>query len=557
MVERIDIGNVRGIKGDVGEKGDIGNTPTYEEIKYAKNEYGEFVTIQGEPDFTRCYEDSDGHLCNEDGYLIVDGELTETVGVPFDEGEYGYLYKPLNKWIDGNGKFTNENHELIDENGNTIKVLSTFIGDILTYLYGDAIAYDTLTNDIAPKVANTLLTSDPTDIRFKQFFNELEGDIKYYICEDNPELTIIENNGTISNTCKYQDENGNIVLEENSNTPATVPLEKNTLYLYENAVVEDDNIMHYNIYVCTKANTIPKKLVDVNDFRIDYNVIDDLTITVEETEEEDEYDVYLNLYTKGDYGEFYNKTDVDNLFDEKVDDKLGAVNGIAELGSDGKVKSSQLPSGIVETSEELTDILDSKEDISNKVTTLDNSGTHYPTTSAVNNAITTITNQVSSKENSSNKVTVLDNSDTHYPTTSAVDTAITTLRNTVNTKEDSSNKVNVLDNISFHYPSTTALNYIFDIFKQLIYVDVNHSKQESSSPPSAEITLNIVSNVVGLEYKIGVCGGIKAHIVATGYTTIENEVISSNNIEYLGTDYYIIIKIPNSNIELYSYNNPY
>ena len=391
MVERIDIGNVRGIKGDTGEKGDIGNTPTYDEIKYAKNEYGEYVTIQGKPPFIRCYEDSDMLLCDEYGHLIVDGVVTNDTGTPFDEDEYGYLYKPIDKWLDSDGKFTNSNHELIDSEGDTIKVLSTFIGDILTYLFGDTVAYDKITGDIAPKVADSILSADPTDARFRQFFDELEGDVKYYICEDNPELSIIEDGNSISNTCKYQDENGNIVLQENSNLPATVPLEKNTLYLYNSHEGADTNdIMHYDIYICTKANTIPKKLVDSNDFRIDYNVIDDLKITVEEGQEEDEYDVYLNLYTKGDYGEFYNKTDIDNLFDEKVDDKLGVADGIAELGNNGKVKSSQLPSGIIESSAELTTVLDGKEDISNKVTTLDSSDTHYPSCSAIEDVMSAL-----------------------------------------------------------------------------------------------------------------------------------------------------------------------
>jgi hypothetical protein len=95
----------------------------------------------------------------------------------------------------------------------------------------------------------------------------------------------------------------------------------------------------------------------------------------------------------------------------------------------------------------LKSIFSTKEDISNKVTTLTNTATDYPSTSAVTTALT-------AKESLTNKKTTLTNTTTDYPSTSAVTTALTA-------KEDVSNKVTTLNSSTTNYPSTSAVyNYI-------------------------------------------------------------------------------------------------
>ena len=342
MSNRIDIGNVRGIRGEKGEKGEKGSKPTYDDLRYAK-ENGEFVAIKGTGNITLHYIDNEGNLCDAQGHLLDNnGNATNTVGTPFDENEYGYSYKPV--WIDEEGQFTNQNGDLVDEYGNVQYVLSTFITDLLKGLYKDKDGYSTLVTDIYPNVVQTLISADPNDEDFRAFFDELEGDIKYYICEDDPERTIYMDNGSLVNTCKYKDENGNLVMINNSRY-ATVPLEKNALYLYNNHGLNDNAMMHYDIYLCTKANTVPKKLVSSADFVIDYNVIDDMGIETQNNDVNDEYDldVWLKLYTRGTRGQFYSMSDVDTLFENNLISKIGANNGIAQLNSSGKVPSSQLP----------------------------------------------------------------------------------------------------------------------------------------------------------------------------------------------------------------------
>lgn len=343
MSNKIDIGNVRGIQGEKGEKGDKGSTPSYEDIKYAK-ENDKFVTLKGTGNITQYYQDVNGNLCNEDGYILDENYVpTEELGEPFDENEYGYEYKPV--WVDSEGKFTNEKGELLDENGELQYAQSSFISDITSYIYSDEQGYEKLVTDIFPYITETLISANPNDEKYRNFFNEIEGDVKYYICEDDPKSSIYIEDNVLVNTCKYKDEDGNIVLDANDNY-ASVPLEKNTLYLYNNHGIDDNEIMHYNIYLCKKANTVPIKLINSNDYVMDYNVIDELKVDVETTNNVDEENLILKLLTRGTRGQFYSMDDVDTLFENNLIDKLGEPNGIAQLNSAGKIPSSQLPTHI-------------------------------------------------------------------------------------------------------------------------------------------------------------------------------------------------------------------
>lgn len=346
MSNRIDIGNVRGIQGEKGEKGDKGSTPSYTDLKYDKQN-DKFVTLKGTGDIRQYYLDLNGEICNEEGY-ILDEEFnpTNVQGEPFDESQYGYAYKSI--WIDSEGHFTNEKGELIDEDGNLQYAESSFISDVTSYIYSDDERYGKLISDIYPHITDTLISANPNDEKFKNFFDEIEGDIKYYICEDDPKSSIyLNDNDVLVNTCKYYDDDGNIVLDGNDDY-ASVPLEKNALYLYNNHGLDDNDIMHYNIYLCKKANTVPIKLISSNDYEMNYNVIDELKIEVSQSENlsEDEKDVFLKLLTRGTRGQFYSMSDVDTLFENNVINKLGEPNGIAQLNSAGKIPSSQLPTHI-------------------------------------------------------------------------------------------------------------------------------------------------------------------------------------------------------------------
>ena len=231
MSNKIDIGNVRGIQGEKGEKGDKGSTPSYEDIKYAK-ENDKFVTLKGTGNITQYYQDVNGNLCNEDGYILDENYTpTEELGEPFDENEYGYEYKPV--WVDSEGRFTNEKGELLDENGELQYAQSSFISDVTSYIYSDEQGYEKLVTDIFPYITETLISANPNDEKYRNFFNEIEGNVKYYICEDDPKSSIYMEDNVLVNTCKYKDEDGNIVLDANDNY-ASVPLEKNALYLYNN-----------------------------------------------------------------------------------------------------------------------------------------------------------------------------------------------------------------------------------------------------------------------------------------------------------------------------------
>lgn len=341
VYNRVDIGNVRGIRGEKGDKGEKGSTPTYDDIKYEKRN-GNYVTLITDSNITQTqyYLDAERRLCNQDGYLIVNGSVTNQKGIPYDASEYGFLYEPL--WKDAQGRYTNSKGELLDDDFNVQYVETTFIRDILNYLFKDEDKMDELVTDIYPHVTEELVSADPNDSKYSAFFKEIEGDIKYYICADNPRTSIyINDKGKLVNTCKYKDENGNLVVGSN-NQYSTVPLEKNALYLYNGSGFTDNEIMHYDIYLCTKYNTVPIKLVSSADFIVNYNILDNVALDVQNNVEREENDVFLITSLRGT-GRVYLVEDVDQLFDNNVISKLGANNGIAQLNSNGKVPNSQLP----------------------------------------------------------------------------------------------------------------------------------------------------------------------------------------------------------------------
>lgn len=109
----------------------------------------------------------------------------------------------------------------------------------------------------------------------------------------------------------------------------------------------------------------------------------------------------------------------------------GAVSsGEAKAVNGGTVKTAldNLQSSINEDIEDLSDVVDTKEDSANKVTSLDSNSAHYPSCTAVNDGL-------NAKENVSNKVTSLDNSDTHYPSSKAVKTITDAKENKVYTQD--------------------------------------------------------------------------------------------------------------------------
>ena len=475
MSGKIDIGNVRGIKGDKGEKGEQGKTPSYDDLRYQK-QGDNFVTLKGTGNITQSdyYIDVDGNLCDSEGHIYDNqGNLTNGIGNPFDYSQYGYYYMRL--WVDGEGRYCNSNGELLDENWEVQYVVSDFVSDIASFIYDDEEGYNQLVGDIAPNVALSILTANPSE--YRSFFDEIEGDIKYYICVDNPRTSITLNNSTVTNTCKYYDENGNIAKNSN-NQYIYVPLEKNALYLYNGNGYVSNDVMLYDIYLCTKAGTVPKKLVDSGDFVIDYNVIDGLSInTPNPSANEDERRIVLEILTRGTRGQFYSMDDVDTLLMNNLINKLGANNGIAQLNASGKVPSSQLPAYIDDVVEgtmnaaETTftpsnnDYIDSVRQtgkiyvdtntrktyrwtgstyimITNPIVVDDGSTTAYSSTSgsalatlmgntSLNTTATTVTGAVNElntgKENVSNKTTAFANttnalSDAKYPTEKLVKT---------------------------------------------------------------------------------------------------------------------------------------
>ena len=237
LYDKIDIGNVRGIQGEKGDKGDRGSTPTYEDIKYKKKNE-QFVTIVTDSAIRQSdyYLDAEGRLCNSEGYLYDENmQITTEKGVPFDIEEYGYEYERL--YLDEQNRFCNVKGELLDENYKVQYVPSGFINDIITGIYDDEEAYNTIINDLFPHITNSIVTADPNDPFYKSFFDTIEGDIKYYICADNPKTSIYYNtNNNLVNTCKYKDENG-VLVNDGQGGYAIVPLEKNALY-YRNILKE-------------------------------------------------------------------------------------------------------------------------------------------------------------------------------------------------------------------------------------------------------------------------------------------------------------------------------
>lgn len=329
-MNRIDIGNVRGIKGEKGDKGEQGRTPSYEDLKYAKQN-DRFVTLKGVGNITESdyYLDFNKKLCNSEGYILDENhDATDELGEPFDINEYGYEFKRL--WVDEESNFTNEFGDLLDEEWDVKYVESDFISDVISFIYSDQDAYAKLIRDMYPNITNELISADPNDPSFQSFFEEIEGDIKYFICADNPRTNIYIENNNLVNICRYKNNNGEIVVDGNNN-PVYVPLLKNAIYLYNNNNLYDNDVMHYDIYLCNQAQTVPILLVSSADFSVDYNVIDDMNITtVQSEEDEDDYDVYLNLLTKGTYGEFYNKTDIDTMFANTIPMEITYANNTTE-----------------------------------------------------------------------------------------------------------------------------------------------------------------------------------------------------------------------------------
>ena len=191
-----------------------------------------------------------------------------------------------------------------------------------------------------------------------------------------------------------------------------------------------------------------------------------------------------------------------------VNGTVVAGDGKAVSGDTVKTALDNLQSSINEDIEDLSDVVDTKEDSANKVTSLDSNDNHYPSSKAVK----TVTDALNSnKENVSNKVTSLDNSDTHYPSSKAVKTV-------TDAKENSSNKVTTLDNSDTHYPSTSAIYPIIQVLGELINASI--SATHSKFGNTFKVTGTVTSNINGLVFRYTIWADGSSHSVDT---TIEKE----------------------------------
>ena len=192
MSERIDIGNVRGVKGERGEKGERGRTPSYEDIRYKKNNMGDFITLVTDKPIsqTQLYLDVNRELCDSEGHILDENlQPTEEIGEPFDIDVYGYAYERL--YIDTDGAYTNAKGEILDEDFKVQYVVSDFISDMIAFMYEDERAYNRLLRDIYMNIADILVSADHSgDADYQAFLEMIEGDIKYYMCADNPYSSI-------------------------------------------------------------------------------------------------------------------------------------------------------------------------------------------------------------------------------------------------------------------------------------------------------------------------------------------------------------------------------
>ena len=127
-------------------------------------------------------------------------------------------------------------------------------------------------------------------------------------------------------------------------------------------------------------------------------------------------------------------------------------------------------------------IIDAKENLSNKVTTLNNSSTNYPTTGAVYKFVT---DGLALKENLSNKVTTLtaSSTDAQYPSARFV-------YNSLNLKEDKANKVTTLtaSSTDTQYPSAKA-----------VYNSIKNSLPSLPIPDGRMKFLYALNNTMGWE----------------------------------------------------------
>lgn len=262
MSERIDIGNVRGVKGERGEKGERGRTPSYEDIRYKKNNMGDFITLVTDKPIsqTQLYLDVNRELCDSEGHILDENlQPTDEIGEPFDIDVYGYAYERL--YIDTDGAYTNAKGEILDEDFKVQYVVSDFISDMIAFMYEDERAYNRLLRDIYMNIADILVSADHSgDADYQAFLEMIEGDIKYYMCADNPYSSIYyDDEDELVNTCKYYDEDGNLVVD--GHDYAIVPLQKNALYLYNPSGYHDNEIMHYDITFANNMKQYLKRLL--------------------------------------------------------------------------------------------------------------------------------------------------------------------------------------------------------------------------------------------------------------------------------------------------------
>jgi len=180
-------------------------------------------------------------------------------------------------------------------------------------------------------------------------------------------------------------------------------------------------------------------------------------------------------------------------------DQLVNVNGTITSGNDKAVSGGTVYTAL----DTLSDVVDGKESLSNKVTSLDNSDSHYPSSKAVK----TVTD---AKENTSNKVTTLDASNTHYPSCSAVFSGLSMKEDVGN--KDSEITPTTLEH-STHYPTMSIIKKIVQWVEDLADISCTVSSTTES----------------GRTWNITIDSNLKNAIIVTIILYLEDTVKYSND----------------------------
>ena len=208
--------------------------------------------------------------------------------------------------------------------------------------------------------------------------------------------------------------------------------------------------------------------------------------------------------------------------------QLTNVNGTVSDGETKAVNGGTVYTALDELetslSEDISDLDTAKEDVSNKVTSLDSSDTHYPSAKAVKTVTDGLSSSINSlsnsKEDVSNKVATLDTNASHYPSCTAVNTGL-------NGKENTSNRVTSLDNSSSHYPTTSAIQPLLKAITELITVSTSRNGNNQ---------VVLTSNVTGLKWVLNT--GVQGTTTSKTQTLSPSASATSITLSFQGINVY-------------------